>query len=108
MIAAARERGIPVIGELELAWRLLANEFIAVTGTNGKTTTVQMLDAILTAMARHGLNGQRLAQRSKVSDSEISRILSGQSTPGLEKSQTPSGKMASICVHCASVSPIRP
>ena len=38
-IAAARERGIAVIGELELAWRLLPNRFVAVTGTNGKTTT---------------------------------------------------------------------
>src|SRR5213075_729561 len=46
VIAAARERGIPVIGELELAWRLLPNEFIAVTGTNGKTTTVELLGAI--------------------------------------------------------------
>ncbi|MDX6658960.1 MAG: UDP-N-acetylmuramoylalanine--D-glutamate ligase [Solirubrobacteraceae bacterium] len=46
VIAAARERRIPVIGELELAWRLLPNEFIAVTGTNGKTTTVGLLGAI--------------------------------------------------------------
>jgi UDP-N-acetylmuramoylalanine--D-glutamate ligase len=46
VIAAARERGIPVIGELELAWRLLPNEFVAVTGTNGKTTTVELLGAI--------------------------------------------------------------
>jgi UDP-N-acetylmuramoylalanine--D-glutamate ligase len=44
VIAAARARGIPVLGELELGWRLLAdNAFIAVTGTNGKTTTVQLL-----------------------------------------------------------------
>jgi UDP-N-acetylmuramoylalanine--D-glutamate ligase len=46
VIAAARERGITVIGELELAWRLLPNAFIAVTGTNGKTTTVELLGAI--------------------------------------------------------------
>ncbi|HEY7966816.1 MAG TPA: UDP-N-acetylmuramoyl-L-alanine--D-glutamate ligase [Solirubrobacteraceae bacterium] len=46
LIAAARERGVPVIGELELAWRLLENDFIAVTGTNGKTTTVELLGAI--------------------------------------------------------------
>jgi UDP-N-acetylmuramoylalanine--D-glutamate ligase len=46
VIAAARERGIPVIGEVEFAWRLLANEFIAVTGTNGKTTTVELLGVI--------------------------------------------------------------
>jgi UDP-N-acetylmuramoylalanine--D-glutamate ligase len=46
LIAAARERGLPVLGELELAWRLLANEFIAVTGTNGKTTTVELIGHI--------------------------------------------------------------
>jgi UDP-N-acetylmuramoylalanine--D-glutamate ligase len=46
VIAAALERGVPVLGELELAWRLLPNRFIAVTGTNGKTTTVELLGAI--------------------------------------------------------------
>lgn len=35
--------GIPVIGELELAWRLIPNRFIAVTGTNGKTTVTELL-----------------------------------------------------------------
>jgi UDP-N-acetylmuramoylalanine--D-glutamate ligase len=46
VIAAARARGLPVIGELELAWRLLPNELIAVTGTNGKTTTVELIGHI--------------------------------------------------------------
>ncbi len=46
VIAAARARGLPVFGELELAWRLLPNEFIAVTGTNGKTTTVEWIGHI--------------------------------------------------------------
>jgi UDP-N-acetylmuramoylalanine--D-glutamate ligase len=46
VLAGARERGIPVLGELELAWRLLPNEFIAVTGTNGKTTTVELIGFI--------------------------------------------------------------
>jgi UDP-N-acetylmuramoylalanine--D-glutamate ligase len=45
-IAAARERGMPVLGELELAWRLLPNRFVAVTGTNGKTTTTELLGAM--------------------------------------------------------------
>ncbi|MEJ7784657.1 MAG: UDP-N-acetylmuramoyl-L-alanine--D-glutamate ligase [Solirubrobacteraceae bacterium] len=43
VIAAARERGLTVLGELELAWRLLPNAFIAVTGTNGKTTTAELI-----------------------------------------------------------------
>jgi UDP-N-acetylmuramoylalanine--D-glutamate ligase len=37
---------VPVLGELELAWRLLGNEFIAVTGTNGKTTTTEWIGHI--------------------------------------------------------------
>jgi UDP-N-acetylmuramoylalanine--D-glutamate ligase len=46
VVAQARARGLAVLGELELAWRLLANEFIAVTGTNGKTTTVELIGHI--------------------------------------------------------------
>jgi len=46
VIAAALARGIEVVGELEIAWRLLPNEFVAVTGTNGKTTTVELLGAM--------------------------------------------------------------
>lgn len=53
LLAQAAARGIPVWGEVELAWRLRHPEhdtpWLAVTGTNGKTTTVQMLDAILRA-----------------------------------------------------------
>jgi UDP-N-acetylmuramoylalanine--D-glutamate ligase len=46
VIVAARERGLPVAGELELAWRQLPQRFVAVTGTNGKTTTAELLGAI--------------------------------------------------------------
>jgi len=46
VVVAAREGGLPVLGELELAWRLLPNRFVAVTGTNGKTTTTELLGAI--------------------------------------------------------------
>jgi UDP-N-acetylmuramoylalanine--D-glutamate ligase len=46
VIVAGRERGLPVLGELELAWRLLPGRFVAVTGTNGKTTTAELLGAI--------------------------------------------------------------
>ena len=53
VIAEARERGLPVLGELELAWRLLPNRFVAVTGTNGKTTAVEQVEPVA---AEHGLD----------------------------------------------------
>ncbi|HYF25336.1 MAG TPA: hypothetical protein VD931_06320, partial [Baekduia sp.] len=43
VVAEARRRGIEVVGELELAWRRLGRDVLAVTGTNGKTTTVELL-----------------------------------------------------------------
>ncbi|HET8755875.1 MAG TPA: UDP-N-acetylmuramoyl-L-alanine--D-glutamate ligase, partial [Solirubrobacteraceae bacterium] len=43
VVVAARRAGLRVIGELEVGWRLLPNEFIAVTGSNGKTTTVEAI-----------------------------------------------------------------
>jgi UDP-N-acetylmuramoylalanine--D-glutamate ligase len=49
VIAAALERGAEVVGELELAWRTLPNRFVAVTGTNGKTTTVELIGSLYRA-----------------------------------------------------------
>ncbi|GAA1920032.1 UDP-N-acetylmuramoyl-L-alanine--D-glutamate ligase [Nocardioides hwasunensis] len=56
LLAQATDRQIPVWGEVELAWRLRDTTspgqpapWLAVTGTNGKTTTVQMLQSILLA-----------------------------------------------------------
>ncbi len=43
VVAAAREAGLAVVGELEVGWRLVPNEFVAVTGSNGKTTTVELI-----------------------------------------------------------------
>ena len=43
VVVAARAAGLPVVGELEIGWRLLDNEFLAVTGSNGKTTTVELI-----------------------------------------------------------------
>ncbi|WP_460370822.1 UDP-N-acetylmuramoyl-L-alanine--D-glutamate ligase, partial [Actinocorallia lasiicapitis] len=51
LLAAAAEAGIEIIGEVELAWRLRPAEdpapWLALTGTNGKTTVVRMLTSIL-------------------------------------------------------------
>lgn len=52
-LARVRKRGIPVIGEVELASRFIQAPIVAVTGTNGKTTTTELLGRMLTAS---GLN----------------------------------------------------
>jgi len=52
LLVQAAARDIEVLGEVELAWRLRgpgAAPWLAVTGTNGKTTTVRMLEAVLHA-----------------------------------------------------------
>ena len=55
LLVAAAARGVEVIGDVELAWRLRpagAAPWLALTGTNGKTTTVKMLESVL-RMAGH-------------------------------------------------------
>ncbi len=49
-IVRAKERGIPVISELELAARYCPGYVIAVTGTNGKSTTTKLLGHVLSAL----------------------------------------------------------
>ncbi|MER5838998.1 MULTISPECIES: UDP-N-acetylmuramoyl-L-alanine--D-glutamate ligase [Streptomyces] len=52
LFVAAGQAGVPIWGDVELAWRLRgpdAPPWLAVTGTNGKTTTVRMLASILEA-----------------------------------------------------------
>jgi UDP-N-acetylmuramoylalanine--D-glutamate ligase len=62
LLVDAARRGVEVIGEPELAWRLRIPAaggepapWLAVTGTNGKTTTVTMLEAILQAAGRRAV-----------------------------------------------------
>src|SRR5688572_8480091 len=53
----ARERGVEIIGELELAWRWLRGRVIAITGTKGKSTTTTLAGRMLTAAGRDVLVG---------------------------------------------------
>lgn len=62
LLVAAAAAGVPVWGDVELAWRLDAaghygppRRWLVVTGTNGKTTTTSMLHAMLTAAGRSNL-----------------------------------------------------
>ena len=53
VVVAAKEKNIPVIGEVELAYQMTDTPFIAVTGTNGKTTTTTLLGLILDKSNRY-------------------------------------------------------
>jgi len=73
LLVAAAEAGVPVWGEVELAWRLRDAErpapWLAVTGTNGKTTTVRMLAEMLRA------SGLRVAAAGNVGDPVVEAVL---------------------------------
>src|SRR5262245_53389468 len=56
-VAAARERGVAIIGELELAFRWLPGRVIAITGTKGKSTTTTLVGRMLEAAGRRVLVG---------------------------------------------------
>jgi UDP-N-acetylmuramoylalanine--D-glutamate ligase len=53
ILREAARRGIPIISEIELAFRHLSGEIIAITGTNGKSTTTVLLGEILSAAGRN-------------------------------------------------------
>jgi UDP-N-acetylmuramoylalanine--D-glutamate ligase len=52
LVAAARERGLTVWSEVELGHRLLANPILGITGTNGKTTTSELLGEVFRAAGK--------------------------------------------------------
>jgi UDP-N-acetylmuramoylalanine--D-glutamate ligase len=62
VLAAAADAGVPIWGDVELAWRLDSSghfgpprQWLVVTGTNGKTTTTSMLHAMLIAAGRRAV-----------------------------------------------------
>jgi UDP-N-acetylmuramoylalanine--D-glutamate ligase len=74
LLVQAAARGIPVLGELEFAWRLRgadAADWLVVTGTNGKTTTVRMLESMLRA------GGLRAAAVGNVGVSVVDAVAAG-------------------------------
>lgn len=56
-VALARQCGIPVLGELELAYHLARTPMVAITGTNGKTTTTTLVGEIFRAAGLRTLVG---------------------------------------------------
>jgi UDP-N-acetylmuramoylalanine--D-glutamate ligase len=56
-LAAARQAGVPIVSEVEVALRLMAGpRVIAVTGTNGKTTTTALIGHLLRALGRDAVD----------------------------------------------------
>lgn len=81
LFQAATAAGVPVWGDVELAWRLRGPDsapWLAVTGTNGKTTTVQMLASILSAA------GLRTAAVGNIGVSLIDVVLEREPYDGLD------------------------
>ncbi|MFD9048390.1 UDP-N-acetylmuramoyl-L-alanine--D-glutamate ligase [Streptomyces zaomyceticus] len=75
LFTAAAEAGVEIWGDVELAWRLRgpgAAPWLAVTGTNGKTTTVRMLASILEAA------GLRTAAVGNIGVSLLDAVLGGE------------------------------
>ena len=80
-LEAARRAGVPVIGELELAWRWLRGRVVAITGTKGKSTTTTLTGRMLQAGGHRVLVGGNigdahvgLVRRSMVPDQPQSRV----------------------------------
>lgn len=73
---AVRRAGVPIIGELELAWRFLRGRVIAVTGTKGKSTTTTLIGRMLEAAGRHVRVGGNigLALSAQVADSRAETL----------------------------------
>ena len=57
LIREAQRRGIPVMSEIELAWRFLRVPVIAITGTNGKTTVTSLIGHILATAGKKAFVG---------------------------------------------------
>jgi UDP-N-acetylmuramoylalanine--D-glutamate ligase len=57
LVQALLARGLPVVGEVELAWRHGRRPILAVTGTNGKSTTATLLHAMLVAAGADAVLG---------------------------------------------------
>ncbi|WP_371371341.1 UDP-N-acetylmuramoyl-L-alanine--D-glutamate ligase [Sporomusa aerivorans] len=74
LVAKARERGITVMSEVEVAYRLSDAPVVAITGTNGKTTTTTLVGEILRTTGRKvavgGNIGAALSEQALVADTD--------------------------------------
>ena len=106
LIMQAHEAGIPVWGELELAWRLRPQidpaPWLVVTGTNGKTTTTLMLESMLRAAGRRtvaaGNIGHSLVDVVMHDDLDVIAVEVGAPQLPFLHSMSP---LASVCLNIA-------
>ncbi len=103
LLVAAEAAGIPVWGEVELAWRMLqpdrAVPWLGITGTNGKTTTTQMTTAMLTA------DGYRVAEVGNIGRPVVEAVLDDEEYDAfvVELSSFQLHRVHSVALHSAVV-----
>jgi UDP-N-acetylmuramoylalanine--D-glutamate ligase len=89
VFTAAREKGIPILAEIELAYRILSKPIIAVTGTNGKTTTTTLIGEMLTAAGKKvAVAGNIGAPLIGVEDADLDYVVAEISSYQLEGTHT--------------------
>ena len=88
-LKAAQQQNIPIISEIELAYQILSKPIIAVTGTNGKTTTTTLIGEMLKAGGKKvAVAGNIGTPLVSVDDSQLDYIVAEISSYQLETSQT--------------------
>jgi UDP-N-acetylmuramoylalanine--D-glutamate ligase len=102
LLVAAAAEGVEVIGDVELAWRLSATlpnppAWLAVTGTDGKTTTVGMLESILLA------SGAKAVACGNIGLPVIDAVLGGYDVLAVELSSYQLHWQSSLHAHAAAV-----
>ncbi|GAA0968816.1 UDP-N-acetylmuramoyl-L-alanine--D-glutamate ligase [Actinocorallia libanotica] len=106
LLAAAAARGVEVIGEVELAWRLRpadgAAPWLALTGTNGKTTAVRMLTSILRAA------GHDAVAVGNVGEPIVEAVLAEHDVLAVELSSYQLHWSSTLAPHAAAVLNIAP
>ncbi|MEO3783489.1 UDP-N-acetylmuramoyl-L-alanine--D-glutamate ligase [Actinocorallia sp. B10E7] len=106
LLAAAAARGVEIIGEVELAWRLRPAEgaapWLALTGTNGKTTAVRMLTSILTAA------GHDAVAVGNVGEPIVEAVLADHDVLAVELSSYQLHWSSSLAPHAAAVLNVAP
>ncbi len=60
VLQKSRQQGIPLVGEIEIAWHELTGTLVAITGTNGKSTVTSLIGAILKAWGKSAFIGGNL------------------------------------------------